>query len=214
MENRFILELLGYTASALIAVSMLMNSILRLRLFNMAGAVGFAIYGLCIGAYPVTVLNGITVMVNAFYLVRMLRAKQYYQLLKLRPDSVYLPYFLDFYGTEIRRILPTFLHQPSENQIALFILRDCNPVGVFIAEPEPGGVLRVVLDFVVPSYRDLKIGKFLFVEQAGFFRERGIREIIIAPRTREFGAYLVKVGFEQTGHQDDSFRIRFAGKPD
>jgi hypothetical protein len=214
MEHRFILELVGYTASVLIAISMTMSSILRLRLFNLAGAIGFAIYGLCIGAYPVTVLNGITVMVNACYLVRMLRAKQYYQLLKLRPDSVYLPYFLEFYGAEIRRILPGFVYQPSENQIALFILRDCNPVGVFIAEPESGGVLRVVLDFVIPSYRDLKIGRFLFVEQAGFFRERGVREIIIAPRTREFGAYLVKVGFEQTGHGENSFRIRYAGKPD
>jgi len=102
----------------------------------------------------VTVLNGITVTVNTFYLVRMLRAKQYYQLLKLRPDSVYLPYFLDFYGREIRRILPNLFYHPSENQIALFILRDCNPVGVFIAELKPGGVLRVVLDFVIPSYRD------------------------------------------------------------
>src|SRR6267142_4441570 len=103
MEHRLILELLGYGASGLIAISMMMSSILRLRLFNLAGAVGFAIYGLCIGAYPVTVLNGITVTVNTLYLVRMLRAKQYYQLLKLRPDSVYLPYFLDFYGRDIRR---------------------------------------------------------------------------------------------------------------
>jgi hypothetical protein len=208
------LELLGYAASALIAISMMMSSILRLRLLNMAGAIGFAVYGFFIGAYPVTVLNGITMLVNAFYLVRLLRAKQYYHLLKLRPDSVYLPYFLEFYGAEIRRILPSFVYQPSHNQIALFILRDCNPVGVFIAEPEAGGVLRVVLDFVIPSYRDLKIGRFLFVEQAGFFRAHGIREIIIAPRTKEFGAYLVKVGFEQTGHREESFRIRYAGKAD
>jgi len=168
MEHRLILELLGYTASALIAVSMMMSSLLRLRLLNLTGAIGFAIYGLCISAYPVTVLNGITVMVNAFYLVRMLRAKQYFHLLKLRADSVYLPYFLNFYGAEIQRILPEFQYHPSENQLALMILRDCNPVGVFIAEPEPGGVLRVTLDFVVPSYRDLKIGRFLFVEEAGF----------------------------------------------
>jgi hypothetical protein len=94
------------------------------------------------------------------------------------------------------------------------ILRDCNPVGVFIAEQKPGGVLRVTLDFVIPSYRDLKIGRFLFVEQAEFFQTHGVREIVIAPRTKEFGAYLVKVGFEQTGHREESFRIRYAGKSD
>jgi hypothetical protein len=214
MEKHFFLELIGYGASALIAISMMMSSIVRLRLFNMAGAIGFAIYGLLIGAYPVAVLNGIIVVVNAYYLVRMLRAKEYFQLLKLKPDSVYLPYFLNFYGDEIRRILPEFQYRPSENQIALFILRDCSPAGVFIAEQKPDGVLRVVLDFVIPNYRDLKIGKFLFVEQAEFFRERGIKEIIISPRTAEFGAYLVKVGFEPAGRQEGSFRIRYADKAD
>jgi len=96
----------------------------------------------------------------------------------------------------------------------LFILRDCSPAGVFIAEQKPDGVLRVVLDFVIPNYRDLKIGKFLFVEQVEFFRERGIKEIIISPRTAEFGAYLVKVGFEPAGRQERSFRIRYADKAD
>jgi hypothetical protein len=214
MEHRFALELVGYAASALIAISMMMNSILRLRLFNLAGAIGFALYGLLIGAYPVVVLNGITLLVNVFYLVRMLRAKAYFQLLKLRPDSVYLPYFLNFYGEEIRRILPEFQYRPAANQIALFILRDCSPAGVFIAEQKPDGVLRVVLDFVIPNYRDLKIGRFLFVEPAEFFRERGIREIIVSPRTREFGAYLVKVGFERAGRQEGSFRIRYADNSD
>jgi hypothetical protein len=214
MEHRFILELVGYAASALIAISMMMSSILRLRLFNMAGGIGFATYGLLIGAYPVAVLNGIIVLVNACYLARMLRAKEYFQLLKLKPDSVYLPYFLNFYADEIRRILPEFQYRPSGNQMALFILRDCSPAGVFIAELKPDGVLRVVLDFVIPNYRDLKIGKFLFVEQAEFFRERGIKEIIISPRTKEFGAYLVKVGFEAAVRQAGSFRIRYEDKAD
>ncbi|MGH7871132.1 MAG: hypothetical protein ACREQO_02810 [Candidatus Binatia bacterium] len=214
MEKHFFLELIGYGASALITISMMMSSILRLRIFNMAGAAAFAIYGLLIHAYPVAVLNGIIVVVNAYYLVRMLRAKEYFQLLKLKPDSVYLPYFLNFHGDEIRRILPEFEYRPSENQIALFILRDCDPVGVFIAAQKPDGVSRVILDFVIPGYRDLKIGKFLFVEQAEFFRERGIKEIIIAPRTKEFGAYLVKVGFEPAGLKRGSFRIRYTNKSD
>jgi len=214
MEHRFILELFGYAASALIAFSMMMSSLLRLRVINLAGALGFATYGLLIGAHPVVLLNGIIVVVNVCYLVRMLRVKNYFQLLELRPDSVYLPYFLNFYGAEIRRILPEFCYSPSANQLALFILRDCNPAGVFIAEQKPDGVLRVELDFVISHYRDLKIGKFLFVEQAEFFRSRGIKEIVISPRTKEFGAYLVKVGFEQAGRQEGSFRIRYAVTPD
>jgi len=42
----------------------------------------------------------------------------------------------------------------------------------------------------------LKIGRFLFVEQAGFFgaRHPGNHH---RPRTKEFGAYLVKVGLSR-----------------
>ena len=124
MDKHFLLELLGYVASALIAVSLMMSSILRLRLINMAGALAFAIYGLLIRSYPVAVLNSFTVLVNAFYLARMLRAKAYFQILKLRPDSDYLRYFLGFYRKEILRILPDFEYRPAPKQVTLFILRD------------------------------------------------------------------------------------------
>lgn len=52
------------------------------------------------------------------------------------------------------------------------------------------------------------------MEQAEFFRERGVRGIIIALRTNEFGACLLKVGFEQTVRPEGSFRIQYADKAD
>jgi hypothetical protein len=214
MEKHFLFELVGYVASALIAVSLMMSSLLRLRYINLAGAAAFAVYGVLIHAYPVAVLNGFIVFVNGFYLVKMLRTKEYFQLLKLKPDSVYLPYFLDFYRADIARILPEFKYHPGGNQVTLFILRDCAPAGVFIGEVEADGMLRVVLDFVIPRYRDLKIGRYLFVEQAGFFRQQGVREIVIAPRTKTFGQYLVQVGFKPAGGPHGSFRLRFADKAD
>lgn len=209
VQTHFVLELVGYAASALIAVSLMMTSILRLRAINMAGSAVFSIYGLCIGAYPVAALNGFIVLVNASQLVRLLCAREFFQLLPLKPDSQYLPYFLNFHRGEIRRILPGFEYRPSANQLQLFVLRDCTPVGVFIAERQPGGVLRVILDFVAPRYRDLKIGRFLFMQQAAFFKDLGVKEIVISPRTTKFGAYLVKVGFEPA-NQRGAFHIRYS----
>jgi len=196
--------------SVLIAISLMMTSLLRLRLINLAGSVVFSIYGLLIGAYPVAALNGFIVAANAFHLIRIFRTKEYFQLLPLKPDSQYLPYFLNFYREEIRHIVPDFKFDPSADQLLLFVLRDCSPVGVFIAEQRSNGVLRVILDFVIPQYRDIKIGRFLFVECAAFFRERGVKEIIVSPRTAEFGAYLVKVGFEPVVRRAREFHIRYA----
>ena len=209
MEHRLALEIFGYCASALIATSLMMSSLLRLRLINLAGASMFATYGLLIHAYPVAILNGIIVSVNVYHLSRLLRARKLFQLLPLKPESVYLPYFLEFYAGEIRRILPEFKYQPSPDQFALFVLCDCSPVGVFIANQNQNGVLNVVLDFVIPGYRDTKMGRFLFSDQADFFRQRGVKEVVITPRTKEFGGYLMKVGFEPVHQKPGAYRICF-----
>ncbi len=55
MDKHTLLELLGYTASLLIAVSLMMTSVLRLRVINLAGAAAFSAYGFLIGAVPVGV---------------------------------------------------------------------------------------------------------------------------------------------------------------
>lgn len=214
MGKHFYIELIGYVASALIALSMMLSSIVRLRVINLAGALAFTIYGILIGAIPVAILNGLIVLVNARYLLRMLRAKEYFHLLSLRPDADFLLYFLRFYAADIRIFFPRFEHRAVENEIAIFVLRDCTPAGVFIAEEQSRGVLHVRLDYAIRRYRDFKIGRFLFVTQAEFFRERGIREIIVSPQHADVRAYLIQVGFEPCGDAEGSLRIRYAPRTD
>jgi hypothetical protein len=212
MDSRAWLEIVGYAASGLIAVSLMMSSLLRLRLINLVGAAAFATYGLLIQAYPVAVLNSVIVLVNLYHLRRMLRAKEFYQLLQVRPNSDFLRHFLKTYRADIQHIIPEFDYRPTERQLTIFILRECTPVGVLIAEHKSPETLRVALDFVIPRYRNLHIGRFLFVEQAEFFRQLGVKEIVVQPRTKEFGAYLVEVGFEPTDRKMGEFRIWVAQK--
>lgn len=209
MNHSLLVESIGYLASVLIAVSIMMTSVLRLRILNLAGAVVFSVYGILIGAPPVAVLNGFLAVVNVWFLWRMLGTKAYFQLLALRPESDYLRYFLDFHRREIAAVLPEFEYKPCEGQIAVFVLRNCKPVGVLIAVPRSEGVWRVVLDFVIPNYRDLRLGRFLFLEQADFFRERGVREIVVTPRTKDYGPFLAKVGFRPSRRGEGELHIRY-----
>lgn len=209
MDRHFLLELVGYAASVLVAISLMMTSVLRLRLINLIGSAGFSLYGLLIGAYPVAALNGAIVIVNIYHLSRMLRTREYFQLLPLKPDSVYLPYFLNYHAAAIRRVLPDFAYKPSADQLTLFVLRDSNPAGALIARHEADGVLRVLLDFAVPHYRDLRMGQYLFVEQQSFFRERGIREIVVTAHSEDFGRYVTKLGFAPDAAKPGDFRLRF-----
>ena len=57
MNSQLVLELVGYVASILVAISLMMSSILKLRLINLVGSAAFVVYGALIGAYPVAVVN-------------------------------------------------------------------------------------------------------------------------------------------------------------
>lgn len=69
------IELLGYVAMILVAVSFLLNDVIKLRLVNALGAICFVIYGLLIGSFPVAGLNIFVVCVNAYYIIKGLNTK-------------------------------------------------------------------------------------------------------------------------------------------
>ena len=73
MDTAQVYELLGYSASVLVAISLMMQSVVKLRTINLIGAVLFTIYGLLIGAFPVAFLNGFIAVVNVYYLHQMAR---------------------------------------------------------------------------------------------------------------------------------------------
>ncbi len=73
MDTIHFYEGLGYLASVLVALSMTMRSLLKLRVINLIGAILFAIYGLVIGALPVAALNFFIVLVNIYYLHQLFR---------------------------------------------------------------------------------------------------------------------------------------------
>ncbi|GAA5192265.1 YgjV family protein [Ferrimonas gelatinilytica] len=76
MDNATIWEWVGYAASVLVAISLMMTDIKKLRWWNTAGCALFSAYGVAISAYPVALLNGFIVLVNLYYLWRIYRFEQ------------------------------------------------------------------------------------------------------------------------------------------
>ncbi len=64
------LEIFGYLGTALVMLSMMMTSMKRLRIFNMAGSVISAIYAIAMNTWPVVLLNLGLILINLFQLVR------------------------------------------------------------------------------------------------------------------------------------------------
>ncbi|MEN9839984.1 MAG: hypothetical protein RL177_1463 [Bacteroidota bacterium] len=80
MDSHLLFELIGYVASVLVAVSLTMSNIVRLRVLNMLGAITFVAYGALIGAWPVAFMNAFIVGINIYYLLQMRNAKEYLKL--------------------------------------------------------------------------------------------------------------------------------------
>lgn len=63
-------EILGYCASGLVALSFVMKSMRKLRFINIIGSVLFVIYSITIQAWPVALINTFVVGVNIYHLRR------------------------------------------------------------------------------------------------------------------------------------------------
>ncbi|MCI2964251.1 MULTISPECIES: YgjV family protein [Shewanella] len=73
MDNAIIWEWVGYLASVVVAVSLMMSNIKKLRWWNLIGAALFVAYGVAIGAYPVALVNFFIVLIDTYYLVKLYR---------------------------------------------------------------------------------------------------------------------------------------------
>ena len=72
LSDNFI-EYIGYAASACIVISLVMTSIIKLRIINSIGCLLFVIYGSYTGAYPVVISNAIIILINIYYLYKLTR---------------------------------------------------------------------------------------------------------------------------------------------
>ncbi|NLO49825.1 MAG: hypothetical protein GX103_01490 [Bacteroidales bacterium] len=193
-----ILQYIGFAASIIIAMSMTMNSILKFRWINLAGAITFSTYGFLIGAYPVGLLNAFIVAVDVYYLVRIYTRKDFFDILEIRNDNRYLMKFLDFHQQEIQKFFPGFVYKPEMNTISFFVLRDTQVAGIFLAHRTGIDTMKVALDFVVPEYRDYRNGKFLYTGLQGSFVSAGFRRAVAGSISPKHEKYLRRVGFAKT----------------
>lgn len=190
-----VLEWIGYMASIIIAISMLMNSIQKLRWFNLFGAALFSLYGFLLKAYPVGFLNGFIVAIDIYYLIKMYSSKEFFKFLEVRNDNKYLETFIEFHINDIRNYFPNFTFQPNINKISLLILRNMNVAGIILAHEHDEKTLHIGLDYVIPEFRDLKPGRFVYKKNLFYFSKLGYEILCSNSQSKSHDKYLKKMGF-------------------
>lgn len=202
-----LVQWVGYVGSALVATSLMMNNIWRLRWINLVGASTFATYGLLIQAWPVVCLNSFIAVVDIVYLILLSRKKDIFSFFEVAPDSAFLKEFLTFWADDINRFFPGFSLEGLNNPEIRLILRNMFPVGVFVCEDAGDGVAQIRLDYVVPDYRDFKNARFVYSSSHPRLKACGFRSFVATSSVPAHQRFLRKVGFREDPAQPGRFTM-------
>ena len=196
------LEVAGYVGSALVLVSFLMTSVVKLRIVNMAGSLISCVYALIIGSYPLAIMNAALVLINLYFLWKIGRTKTSYVFVDCEPGDPVLSNYLVKYRADIEKCFPG-IDLGREQNFAALLLSEDEPAG-FVLGLRNEEKLDLVLDYSLPKYRDYSLGKFLRESLPA----KGITELRYSGPTENHMKYLEKMHFERM--EDGSFVSRLS----
>lgn len=188
-------EWLGYLASTIVLVSLLMSSVKKLRWINLIGSLTFAVYGFLIGAIPVGVMNTGIIFINCYYLFQMYTKNDYFSIITFEKEERYFDYFMNFYKDNIKQFILVEDDFKNPDLFKMFIIRNTVPAGIFVGKRINEHTMEVLIDYVTPQYRDFKIGKYLYEAEKDRFTSIGINQLTSHPGTEKHQRYLERMGF-------------------
>lgn len=190
-------ELMGYLASVLLGLSLLVNNDLRFRWLNTFGCLAFIVYGAMINAFPVILTNTALFLINVFYLVKIHRTEEDFDMLEFKPDYKIVNKFLSFYKNDIKAYFPEYRHAEVPAEISFVVLRDMVIANIFAASLSADGTAYVKINYTVPKYRDYKVGKFIFESERKYLISKGVKKIVYdQPLNKNHQHFIKKMGFE------------------
>ena len=161
MDTAMLLEIFGYIGSILVVVSMLMSSVVKLRVINAIGSVISGIYALLCGAFPLVLMNTCLIVINVYNLYKLLKTEQEYDLIEVDAKDASLLYFINRYKQDILVYFPKF-NDIAECDKAYMVYCNGNPAGVLLGKEENSGVIDIEIDYSIPTYRDCSVGTYLY----------------------------------------------------
>lgn len=190
--------LIGYIASILLAISLLVNNELKFRWLNMFGCLSFIVYGILITAFPIILTNTILLLINLYYLVKTYRTKEAFDLYEFTPGEKIITKFLQFYDKDIQSFFPGFKLAGDDNDIRFIVLRDMAIANIFAAELTADGTAYIKINYTVAKFRDYKVGTFIFNKEKQYLTSKGIKRIAYTTVTnKNHLEFLKKMGFVQ-----------------
>ena len=208
MSTHMMTEAVGYIGSAIVLVSFLMTSVLRLRVVNTAGSIIFMIYAIIIHTYPTALMNLCLALINIRFLWKMRHTGREYELVRLDPEDDFLQYTLRRQYSEIKHFFPEIKLSPQEGKVSDAIQSEAGkktdtcymvtcqgaPAGIAIGSlvlTDEDKVFYMLMDYSLPEYRDFSLGLFL----AEALKKEGFTKMIYDGPAEHHMDYLNKMAF-------------------
>jgi len=198
MDTALMIELFGYLGSLLVVVSMLMSSVVKLRVINVAGSVISGTYALIIGSYPLVIMNACLIAINLYNLFKLLKTEQEYDLVEGKPEDSFLAYFLEHYKEDIKIYFPGFRAEDFTGSAVYIVCCNADPAGVLLGTDNGSGEIDIMLDYSIPLYRDCSVGRYLYSELG----KKGVHKLTFTGASKKHIPYLKKMGYVK---ENDSF---------
>ena len=198
------IQILGYAASLIVFISLMMKSLAKLRVLNAAGSLLFVVFALATDSLPTAFLNMGIVVIDVFYFIRMTRVKDNFEIMTVQKDNEIVRRFYRTNKKELDALFGEASFVKSE-KIALFFRND-DIAGLLayssVVLPQsdssvPESAAEILIDFVVPKYRDFAVGRHFFVKDVRFWKEQGYTCLLSSVPDKRHIPYLERLGFER-----------------
>ena len=195
MDTAMLVELIGYLGSLLVIISMLMASVVKLRLINTAGSVVSIVYAAIIGTYPVVIMNIALLIINIYNLFKLFKPEKHFDLIASKTDDAFLLYFLRRWKEDIKLHFPEFDRKAMDAETAFLVCCNGEPAGVLLGRKSEDGTLDIALDYSTPTYRDCSVAQYLHAKLPA----NGFHTLLSSQsKTKGHISYLTKMGFTET----------------
>lgn len=203
-------QVLGYLAFIFLAVSLWVNNDIKFRWINSLGSLSFVFYGMLIHAFPIVLTNAVLLAINIYFLFKIYRRQEKFDLIEFKSDTALITKFLSFYQKDMEAYFPGFAIGEGENEIRFAVLRDIVVANLFVAIVNTNGDAIVKVNYTVPKYRDYKVGRFLFDEGKEFLHNKGIKRIIYTQVTNlQHEKFLKVIGFKKERYESADCYMKY-----
>lgn len=195
MDTAIIIELVGYLGSALVVVSMLMSSVVKLRVINTVGSIIFAIYALIIHSYPTAIMNFFLVAINIYNLIKLLKTDKHFSFTEGGIDDLATEHFVSYFNNDIVTYFPDFVWDKSGYDVAITVYSNENPAGLLLGKKNEEGGIDIAIEYSTPYFRDCSVGKYLH----NVLEKSEYKNLYFKGNSEKHEWYLIKMGFEKIG---------------